>query len=135
MIPIEDTISSLRVKYLSPKENEEELRVNADLGDEVREDVKLRMASYQVNEAKNYNRKVKNRPRKVGDLILRNSVVTEEAQRLSKKHGLLAANWERPYMFEEYLGYGTYTLSYTRNGEKKIMKNKWNINNLKKYFV
>lgn len=95
----------------------------------------MRMASYQVKVAKHYNRKVRNRPLVVGDLVLRNATATAEAQKLRKEHGKLVTKWESPYMIEKNLGHGTYTLSYTRNGEKRTLKNKWNINNLKKYFA
>lgn len=56
------------------------MKINADLNDEIGEEAKLKMASYQAKVAKHYNRKVKNRPLKVKDLVLRNSAATSVAQ-------------------------------------------------------
>lgn len=69
------------------------------------------------------------------DIVLRNVLATNAAQKLRAKHGKLATKWEGPYFIEEDFGNGIYTMSKLKNDKKVHLKNKCNVNNLKKFHV
>ena len=59
MAPVEILIPSFRVFHFSKKENEEELRTNLDLIEELREQAQVRMATYQQRIAKYYKARLR----------------------------------------------------------------------------
>ena len=94
VIPAEIGLTSYRVDSYSEKTNEEELRLQLDLVDEVRTAAEQRLAWYQNLMAKHYNSNVRHRDFQVGDLVLRKvmGAVRDPSQ------GKLGLNWEGPYM-------------------------------------
>ena len=75
------------------EENEEQLRLNLDLIDEIRMDAELRTTRYKNLMAKQYDAMVKPRCFNIGDLILKRvSLATR-----NPVYGKLEPNWEGPY--------------------------------------
>ena len=93
IIPTEIGLTSYRVDSYSEKTNEEELRFQLDLVDEVRTVAEQRLARYQNLMAKHYNSNVRHRDFQVGDLVLWK--VMGAARNPSQ--GKLGPNWEGPY--------------------------------------
>ncbi|GKV15219.1 hypothetical protein SLEP1_g26021 [Rubroshorea leprosula] len=100
---------------------------NLDLLDEVREEARLRTLVYKQKIANFYNKRVRPRTFKVGDLVLRKAGLTGFETRFGK----LAPNWEGPYTIAEVPHSGAYIL---RDTEGKRVPRVWNVNNLKKFY-
>ncbi|GAA0167469.1 hypothetical protein LIER_22397 [Lithospermum erythrorhizon] len=77
--------------------------------------------------ARTYNRPVKNKQFKVGDLVLRLYSVTHP-----KTKDKLSPKWEGPYRISHILGLGTFEHE-TMNGE--VIHRTWHASNLAKYYV
>ncbi|GAA0165370.1 hypothetical protein LIER_39964 [Lithospermum erythrorhizon] len=77
--------------------------------------------------SRTYNRRVKNKQFKVGDLVLRQFSITHP-----KDKDKLSPKWEGPYRVGHILGPGTYELE-RMNGE--AIPRTWHASNLAKYYV
>ena len=128
MIPAEFEVTSQRRATFDPEENAQLLAHNLDLLEEARETTRLRMATYQRRVARYYNRRVRIRCYRVGDLVLR--LILPGARKAS--YGTLGPNWEGPYIIKENLGNGAYHLANT-NGAK--VPRAWNAEHLRPYFT
>ena len=135
MLPIEVIVQTLRLDSWEPEGNVRQLQANLDLLDEGRVRAARKMMAYQTRLARHYNRSVRGRALQVGDLVLRNVSATYQGQELKKTRGKLAPKWEGPYKVEEDHGFGTYSLAYLKSGEWRKLHNKWNIANLRRYYV
>lgn len=71
LVPIKIGSPSLRVSQFKEIYNDEGLKANLDLLEEVRETALIKLASYQRRVAKHYNKVVKLRRFEVGDFVLR----------------------------------------------------------------
>ena len=71
MIPVEVGVTSTRRTVFSEEGNDENLRLNLDCLDEVRDKASSRITKYQQKMAEYYNKRVKLRQLDIGDLILR----------------------------------------------------------------
>ena len=71
VIPAEVHMTSHRVRKYQAEENEEQLRLNLDLMDEVRMDAEQRTVRYKNLIARQYNTMVKPRRFNIGDLVLK----------------------------------------------------------------
>ena len=71
VIPAEVRLTSYRVENHDESRNDEALRLQLDLVDEVRATGKQKLAQCQDLMAKHYNSKVRHRDFQVGDLVLR----------------------------------------------------------------
>ncbi|GKV17766.1 hypothetical protein SLEP1_g28227 [Rubroshorea leprosula] len=127
VIPIEIGVPSFRVTHFDEGRNGQLLRENLDLLDDIREEARLRTLVYKQKIANFYNKRVRPRTFKVGDLVLRKAGLTGFETRFSK----LAPNWEGPYTVAEVSHPGAYIL---RDTEGKRVPRVWNINNLKKFY-
>ncbi|KAI3739893.1 hypothetical protein L2E82_30305 [Cichorium intybus] len=125
MLPPELSITSLRVSAFSTEKTEEDLRHNLDLLEERRELASVRQARYKSNTERYYNRRVKGRAFKVGDLVLRKNEVSHAQPR-----GKLGPTWEGPYKVVEAHQNGAYVLE-TMEGNP--IPRTWNIQHLKKF--
>ncbi|GKV05830.1 hypothetical protein SLEP1_g17794 [Rubroshorea leprosula] len=103
------------------------LRENLDLLAEVREEARLRTLVYKQKLANFYNKRVRPRTFKVGDLVLRKAGLTG----FETHFGKLASNWEGPYTVAEVPHPGAYVL---QDAEGKRVPRVWNVNNLKKFY-
>ena len=71
VIPTEVGLTSYRVKSYSEDKNEEAMRLQLDLVDEVRATTEQRLVRYQNLKSKHYNSNVRHKDFQVGDLVLR----------------------------------------------------------------
>ena len=71
VIPAEVHMANHRVTMYQDKDNEEQLRLNLDLIDEVRMDAEHRTARYKNLMARQYDTMVKLRRFNIGDLVLK----------------------------------------------------------------
>ena len=106
IIPTEVGLISYRVDNQDERKNDEAMRIQLDLVDQVRATAKQRLARYQDCMAKHYNSRVRHKDFQVGDLILRKvmGVARDPTQ------GKLNPNWEGPYRVTSWQRKGTYHL-------------------------
>ena len=71
VIPTEVELTSYRVHNHDDSKNDEAMRLQLNLVDEVKAAAKQRLARYQDHMAKHYNSRVRHRDFQVGDLVLR----------------------------------------------------------------
>ena len=93
VIPAEVHMANHRVMTYQDKDNEEQLRLNLDLIDEVRMDAEHKTAKYKNLMARQYDAIVKPRCFNIRDLVLKKvSLATKDPA-----YGKLGPNWEGPY--------------------------------------
>jgi len=126
VIPIEVGVTSMRRKAFNVESNDNQLRVNLDYLDKVRDEASQNMARYQQKMAEYYNKRLKLKRLNIEDLILRR--VTPATK--DPTQGKLGPTWEGPYKVIHYLTQGSYHLE-TMDG--KMLSRPWNIEHLKKY--
>ncbi|GKV37355.1 hypothetical protein SLEP1_g45396 [Rubroshorea leprosula] len=127
VIPVEIGVPSLRISHFEPVQKERLLRENLDLLDEVQEQSRLRTLAYKQRIANLYNKRVRPRNFRVGDLVLRKAGLTG----FETRYGKLAPNWEGPYVVTEIPHPGAYIL---QDAEGKRVPRVWNVNNLKNFY-
>ncbi|GKV42408.1 hypothetical protein SLEP1_g49817 [Rubroshorea leprosula] len=127
VIFVEIGVPSFRVTHFDEGQNGQLLRENLDLLAEVREGARLRTLVYKQKLANLYNKRVRPRTFKVGDLVLKKVGLTGFETRFGK----LAPNWEGPYAVAEVPHPGAYILP---DAEGKRVPRVWNVNNLKKFY-
>ncbi|GKV00548.1 hypothetical protein SLEP1_g13219 [Rubroshorea leprosula] len=127
VIPVEIGVPSLRVTHFDEGRNGQLFRENLDLLAEVREEARLRTLVYKQKLANFYNKRVRPRTFKIGDLVLRKAGLTGFETRFGK----LAPNWEGPYAVTEVPHPGA---SILQDVEGKRVPRVWNVNNLKKFY-
>ncbi|GKV35467.1 hypothetical protein SLEP1_g43730 [Rubroshorea leprosula] len=93
VIPVQIGVPSFRATHFDEGRNGQLLRENLDLLAKVREEAQLRTLVYKQKLANFYNKRVRPRTFKVGDLVLRKAGLTGFETRFGK----LAPNWEGPY--------------------------------------
>ncbi|XP_056694947.1 uncharacterized protein [Spinacia oleracea] len=128
VLPVEVGLPSFRVQYYEEGTNEQRMREALDLLPEVRLQAELKLAANKEKMSRAYNKRVKHRPMQVGDLVLRRTAATGKG----KAEGKFSANWEGPYQITKEVAPGSYHLM-TMEGRE--LKNSWNANMLKKYYV
>ena len=127
VILVEVGVTSTRRAAFSEEGNEDELQINLDCLDEVREKASNRMEKYRQKMAEYYNRRVKLKRLEIGDLVLRKVSIAMK----DPNQGKLGPTWEGPYRVVHYSRRGSYHLE-TLDGQKLLRP--WNIENLKKYY-
>ncbi|KAL0458916.1 UNVERIFIED_CONTAM: hypothetical protein Slati_0518800 [Sesamum latifolium] len=125
IIPVELGMPSHRVMNFSEECNENLLRENLDLIEELREKAFLRVQRYKNIMITSYNKRVKSQNFQVGDLVLRRADAL-------KPIGKLDPTWEGSYKVTSVLGKGAYELE---DLEGRPLPRPWNVHNLKKYFA
>ena len=126
MLLVKVGMKSLRITYYDEK-NEEGLRANLDLLDEVRSDTLSCILAQKQKVARYCNSWVCRRTFKVGDLILRKAKFSEE----EKQKGKLTAKWYG--LYEVIIILRPRHLS-TATMDKEALTNPWNIEHLKIFF-
>ena len=106
VIPAKVGLTSYRVDNHDERRNDEAIRLQLDLVDEVRATAEQRLARYQDHMVKHYNSWVRHRDFKVGDLILRKVMGAAR----DPTQGKLGPNWEGPYRITSWQRKGTYHL-------------------------
>ncbi len=76
VVPIEVGLMTFWTSHYDGENNEDQLLLDLDLMDEVRERAEIRMKNYQEKMAQYYNAGVKIRHFNIGDLILRKVTLT-----------------------------------------------------------
>ena len=127
VIPAEMELTSYRIGNHDEARNDEAIRLQLDLVDEVKAIAEQRLARYQEHMAKHYNSLVRHRDFKVGDLILRKvmGVAKDPTQ------GKLGPNWEGPYRITSWQRKGTYHLETI---DRQKLPHPWNTEHLRKYY-
>ncbi|KAD5960505.1 hypothetical protein E3N88_11977 [Mikania micrantha] len=98
--------------------------MDLDTIDELMDIARIRMAMYQQNIAKSYNKNIRIRRFQVVDLVLRKAFQNTT----NPVDGKLAPKWEGPYKIESEAGKGAYKLS---NMEGEPLPRSWNAIHLK----
>ncbi|RDX99705.1 hypothetical protein CR513_17212, partial [Mucuna pruriens] len=124
MIPVEIGEPSPRMTLFEPSRNEEELRTNLDLIQEVREIAHIKEYVVKTRAARKYNQKVVPRSFKTGDLVLKKVTMTTNKNKLTPL-------WEGPFRIINETGQGAYKLE---NLEKKALPRTWNAASLRMYY-
>ncbi|GKV46507.1 hypothetical protein SLEP1_g53489 [Rubroshorea leprosula] len=91
---VEVSLSTSQSARPDHPDNEQLLKENLDLVEEVREISRIKNMVYQGRVARFYNKRVRARQFQVGDLVLRKAGLTNAYLHMGK----LAPNWEGPYM-------------------------------------
>ena len=127
VIPAEVHMANHRVMIYQDKDNEEQLRLNLDLIDEVRTDAEHRAAKYKNLMARQYDAMVKPRHFNIGDHVLRKvSLSTKNPAR-----GKLGPNWEGPYRVINCKRQGSY---YLEALDRRKLEHPWNVEHLRRYY-
>ena len=106
VIPVEVGVTSIRRETFNEECNDDELRLNLDCLDEVRDQASNKMTKYQLKMAEYYKKRVKLRRLDIGDLVLRK--ITKAIK--DPTQGKLGPTWERPYRVVHYSRQGSYHL-------------------------
>ncbi|XP_077242568.1 uncharacterized protein LOC143883090 [Tasmannia lanceolata] len=126
VIPVDIGVPSPRVTNFNEPFNEDGLRANLDLLEEVREESRIRVAAYKQKVFHYHDMRVRSREFRAGDLVLRKAAISQ-----SKKVGKLSPTWEGPCRVKGVIRQGSYKLETL--GEH-LLPHAWNSKNLKKYY-
>ncbi|GAU48061.1 hypothetical protein TSUD_404890 [Trifolium subterraneum] len=125
VIPVEIGEPSSRIEYpLEEDINDELLREELDLVEELRTGASLREATLKQKIAARHDKRVIKREFGVGSLVLRRN-------QKDSREGKLAANWEGPYRVREKTENGAYHLEDLYGKE---IPRTWNAEKLKQYY-
>uniref|UniRef100_A0A2N9FYM4 RNA-directed DNA polymerase n=1 Tax=Fagus sylvatica TaxID=28930 RepID=A0A2N9FYM4_FAGSY len=127
VIPVEVGLTTWRTNNYDEVSNDAQLRSNLDLVDEVRDQAEARTRVYQQRMARYYDRRVKHREFKVGDLVLRKVTLATR----DPTQGKLGPTWEGPYRVVKFHRRGTYHLEKL---DGNALPHPWNAEHLKKYY-
>ena len=106
VLPIEMCEPTLRVMLYDENANWEMMKATLDFLPEVRGNALLRQELYKIRMTREYNKRVKHRPLKEGDLVLRKMAAIGRAN----EQGKMTPNWEGPYKIIEQIREGTFRL-------------------------
>ena len=106
VIPVEVGVTSIRWETFNEECNDDELRLNLDYLDEVRDQASNKMTKYQLKMAKYYNKRVNLRWLDIGDLVLHKITTATK----DPAQGKLGPTWEGPYRVVHYSRQGSYHL-------------------------
>ena len=93
VIPTEIGLISYKVDNHDERRNDEAMRLQLDLPDELRATAEQRLTRYQNLMAKQYNSRVRHRDFQVRDLVLKKVMGASK----DPTQGKLGPNWEEPY--------------------------------------
>ena len=106
VISVEVVITNIRREMFHKESNDDQLKVNLDCLDEVRDGASNKMTKYQQKMVKYYNKRVKLRRLDIGDLVL--CKITPATK--NPTQGKLGPTWEGPYRVVHYSKQGSYHL-------------------------
>ena len=127
VLPIEMYEPTLRIMMYDEEANWELMKTALDFLPEQRGNAALRHEIYRLRMTRAYNKRVRVRPLKEGDFVLRKM----EAVGRAGEQGKLTPNWEGPYRITEEIRDGTFRLA-TMEGQ--AVPRAWNAANLRKYY-
>ena len=126
IIPMEIRVPTLRTEILE-KANAEVVTKDLDMTDELRKATTMRMATYQQRLVNLYNKHVKPRAFRGGDLVWR-KVFENTADLVA---GKFQPNWEGPCMIVKVGAVGSYALNKL---DGMLIPRMWNAMHLKRYY-
>ncbi|CAL8174805.1 unnamed protein product [Prunus armeniaca] len=116
-----------RTSIYEAEVNDEQLALNLDFIDELRDQSNMRNVAYKQCIAKYYDSRVKPRAFKLGDWVMRKvSLATK-----NPTEGTLGPTWEGPYEVTKVCRPGTYQLRDTKG---KTLPHPWNADHLKYFY-
>ena len=124
---MEAEMPTLRSTALDAGLNEQMIGKDLDLLEERRETALIRLAVYQQQISKCYNKKVRSHPFAAGELVLKKVLLGER----KSVEGKLGATWDGPYEIVSIAGVGAYRI---RDGDGRELKHPWNATHLKKFY-
>jgi hypothetical protein len=127
VIPLEVGLPTTRTTKYDAEENESNLRKDLNLLEERRDMATIKLASYQQQMKRGYDKNIRPRNFQVGDLVLRKVMTNTK----NPNNGKLGPNWEGPYRVTSFARVEAYRLE---DMDGKPVLRPWNICNLKKYF-
>ncbi|XP_076898214.1 uncharacterized protein LOC143551723 [Bidens hawaiensis] len=127
IIPTEMVYPIAKTSIRDPQTNDENLVQDLDTVEELRDQERFRMVTYQQKIAGAYNKNIRIRRFRVEDLVLQKAF----QNKTKPADGNLAPKWEGPYLIESKAGKGAYRLM---NMEGDMLPRAWNAFHLKKYF-
>lgn len=116
VIPLESRFPTLSTEMFDPQTNDEEVEAELILPEEKRDEAQLKLASYQQEVTRGYDRNVEIKKFKLDDWVWRKVV------RANKKTKF-KPNLEGPYRVVKDVGGGSYKLE-DKNGRE--IENPWN---------
>ena len=123
--PVEIGLPSHRTSQFSPQHNNAAIEEHLDLIEEQRDMAEARTAREKLRAERYFNKRVKPRSFKVGDLVLRKSGVTTQSE------GKMGSRWEGPYIVVANSRPGSYRL---KDEQGRELPHPWNAEHLRKYF-
>ncbi|XP_074337285.1 uncharacterized protein LOC141674460 [Apium graveolens] len=126
MLPIEVGSPSHRTINFEEEANEEGLRTNMELIDEVRDQAVEMMEKYKEKTREHFSKKSRVKNFQVGDLVLRDTEASDPTNT-----GNLIPKWEGPYKVKEVPRPGTYILL---NMDGSEVPNTWHGLRLRKFY-
>ena len=127
VIPIEAGLPTIRTQTFEEGSNSSDIEKDLDLADERRDAARIRMAAYQQQTAKGFNRLVRHRTFRPDNLVIRKVVGNKK----KSSDGKLGPNWEGPYRVTEQIGTGDYRLEEL---EGTHVPRPWNASKLRMYY-
>ena len=127
VIPVEIRLTTWRTNHYDKSSNDSQLRTNLDLLDEIRDQAEAKTKAYQQRMALYYDRRVKHKEFKVGDLVLKKVTLATK----DPTQGKLGPTWEGPYKVVQFHRRGTYHLEKL---DRTALPHPWNTEHLKKYY-
>ena len=106
--------------------NEEGIRINIELINEVQDQSIIRMENYKEKTKEHFSKKSRVKNFQVGDLVLRDTEASDPTNT-----GKLMPRWEGPYKIKEVLRPGTYKLMNMNISE---IPNTWHGFRLRKFY-
>ncbi|XP_022023603.1 uncharacterized protein LOC110923856 [Helianthus annuus] len=127
VIPAKIGLPSPRMLAMEKQSNEQERRMDLDLLEERCENAAITEARYKSKLEKYYNARVRVCTFVPGDFVLRDNEASN-----AEKPGKLAPRWEGPYVINEVLGKGAYTL---KKIDGTLVPRTWNAQQLRKCYI
>ena len=127
VIPVKIGLTSLKKEFFVKRSNDDQLKLNLDCLNEVKDQAYQRMAKYQQKMAEYYNQRVKLKRFNIGDLVLQK--VTPAMK--DPEQGKLGPTWEGPYKVIHYSRRGSYHLE---DLDENKLPRPWNVEYLKRYY-
>ncbi|XP_058208193.1 uncharacterized protein LOC131321207 [Rhododendron vialii] len=125
VIPLESRFPTLRTETFDPQTNNDAVATELILAEEKRDDPQLKLANYQQEVARSYNRSVRLKKFRTDDWVWRKVVRASQKTKFKP-------NWEGPYRVIKEVGIGSYKLE---DKEGREIENPWNAINLRKAYL
>ncbi|GAA0173111.1 hypothetical protein LIER_26796 [Lithospermum erythrorhizon] len=127
VLPVEVGLPTYRQIGFDERMNHQRLREQLDFIKERRDQALYENLQYKQLMARTYNRRVKNRQFRVGDLVLRLLSASQP-----REQGKLSPKWEGPYRVKRVMGASTHELE---DLDGKVVPRTWHASKMCRYYV